>query len=301
MTQAPVAGHFVQVQPGVRLHYACCGDPSRPLLLLLHGFPEYWGAWQELMPEFADAFYVVAPDLRGYNLSDKPDGVKAYRAPALVADVVGLIEALGRRSATVVAHDWGGAVAWALAIAHPQRVDRLVILNAPHPVPFARLLANDPAQQAASSYMNWLRRPDSAQRLAADHCARLFTMLQAGEGGTWLDGPTRERYLQAWQQPGALEAAVNWYKASPLYPPQGDDPGAARVDLKPADFMVRVPTLVLWGERDQALLPSLLDGLDALVPELRIVRLPQASHWLVHEAPAAVAREIRTFIEHHGA
>jgi pimeloyl-ACP methyl ester carboxylesterase len=291
-----VAGQFAEVAPGLRLHYASCGDRSRPLMLLLHGFPEFWGAWREIMPSFADRFHVVAPDLRGYNLSDKPEDVDAYRPSVLVADVVGLIQALGHERCVLVAHDWGGAIAWSVAITHPELIERLVILNAPHPVPFARDLAGDPAQQKASSYMNRLRAQGSEVRLAENDLVRLDGFFLNFGGQNWFDAETRSAYHAAWSQAGALRAGVNWYRASPLYPPIGEDRGAGKLQLDPAIFVVRVPTLVIWGEGDTALLPGLLDGLETVVPELRIVRIPDASHWLIHEQPERVVSEIRSFI-----
>jgi pimeloyl-ACP methyl ester carboxylesterase len=295
---APIrTGRMVEVQPGVSLHCAETGREGAPLLLFVHGFPEFWYAWKDVLPAFADRWHAVAPDLRGFNRSSKPADVRAYRAPALVADLDGLIRGLGHQQAVVVAHDWGGACAWALAVARPERVSKLVILNAPHPVPFARLLAHDPAQQAASAYMNWLRRPGVEEALARDDFA-LFERFLAGVGeAPWFDGPTRAAYHEAWAQPGAITGGLNYYRASPLYPPIGDDPGAGRLNLEPADFTVRVPTLVIWGERDQALLPSLLDDLDTVVPDLRIERLPDCSHWLAHEAPDRVSALIRGFID----
>ncbi|MCD6673081.1 MAG: alpha/beta hydrolase [Burkholderiaceae bacterium] len=281
----------------LRLHYASCGNERGPLLLMLHGFPEGWFAWRELMPAFAARFHVVAPDLRGYGRSDKPEDVDAYRVSELVADVNALIDALGRERCALVGHDWGGAIAWAFAIAHPQRVERLVILNAPHPVPFAQALAHDARQQAASAYMNWLRRPGSETVLARDDFARLDAMLESMGGAPWLDAAQRAEYHEAWRTPGALAAAVNYYRASPLHPPgEGEAADAART-LDASRFVVHVPTLVIWGERDLALLPSLLDGLDRVVPRLRLVRLPEATHWLVHEAPQRVAAEIAAFVD----
>lgn len=282
----------------LRLHYASCGDDRRPLLLLLHGFPEGWFGWRCLMPAFAARFHVVAPDLRGYGRSDKPEGVDAYRASEIVADLDALVAALGHDRCVLVGHDWGGALAWALAIAHPERVERLVILNAPHPVPFARALAHDPAQQAASAYMNWLRRPGSEDVLAREGFARLEAMLTSMGDAQWFDARTRAEYHEAWSRPGALRAAVDYYRASPLHPPRADDAKASPViALDESRFVVRVPTLVLWGERDTALLPVLLDGLERLVPQLRIVRLPDASHWLVHEQPERVAGEVAAFVD----
>jgi pimeloyl-ACP methyl ester carboxylesterase len=293
-------GRFVEVQPGVRLHCAEVGTPGAPLMLFLHGFPEFWYAWKDVLPAFADRWHAVAPDLRGFNLSDKPGDVKAYRADRLVADFDGLIRALGHERAVVVAHDWGGAAAWAFAIAKPERVSKLVILNAPHPVPFARLLAHDPAQQAASAYMNWLRKPGSEDALAKDDFALFDRFFVGVSPAPWFDAATRAAYHAAWGQPGAVTGGVNYYRASPLYPPIGDDPGAGRLNLDPKDFAVRVPTLVIWGDRDQALLPALLDGLETMVPALTVQRLPDCSHWLAHEAPERVAALIRGFVGEPG-
>jgi pimeloyl-ACP methyl ester carboxylesterase len=289
-------GRRVEVQPGVRLHCAEGGVPGRPLLLFVHGFPEFWYAWKDLLPAFADRWHAVAPDLRGFNLSDKPTDPKAYRPATLVADLEGLIRALGHERAVVVAHDWGGALAWSLAIAMPHRVASLVILNAPHPVPFARDLATDPAQQRASAYMNFLRAPGAESALAKDDFAAMDRFFVDVSAAPWYDAPTRAAYHEAWRRPGALSGGLAYYRASPLYPPTADDPGAKRLQLDPDDYRVRVPTRVIWGERDHALLPSLLEGLDALVPDLDLVRLPECSHWLVHEEPERVAGLIRGFI-----
>ena len=292
-----VEGGFAEVQPGVRLHYARCGDASKPLMLMLHGFPEFWGAWRQVMPAFADAFHVVAPDLRGYNLSDKPAAVADYRPSKLIADVAGLVRALGHERCVLVAHDWGGAIAWSVAIAHPEIVERLVILNAPHPVPFAKALASDPAQIAASQYMNWLRRPGSEALLAEDGFRRLEGFFLKLGGQAWFDETARKAYHAAWSQPGALTGGVNWYRASPLHPATEGEQGAGKLSLDPQAFVVRMPTLVIWGDGDTALLPVLLDGLDRLVPDLRVVRLPDATHWLVHEQPQRVAALIESFLQ----
>jgi pimeloyl-ACP methyl ester carboxylesterase len=289
-------GRFVDVQPGVRLHCAEAGTQGAPLMVLVHGFPEFWYAWKDVMPLLADGRHVVAPDLRGYNLSSKPPEVRDYRAPALVADLAGLIRGLGHERAVVVAHDWGGAAAWSFAIAHPELVEKLVILNAPHPIPFARGLKSDPAQQQASAYMNWLRRPGSENALAADGFALMERFFLGLSPAPWFDASTRAAYHAAWSQPGALLGGVNYYRASPLYPPVGDDPGAAKLSLDPKDFTVRVPTLVLWGEKDVALLPTLLDGLDEVVPDLRVERLSGCSHWVSHEAPDLVAARTLAFV-----
>ena len=289
-------GRYATLASGVRLHYAHCGEPDRPLLLLLHGFPECWLAWRELMPLLADQFYVVAPDLRGYNLSDRPAQVERYRMPELVSDVSALLEHLGARQCHVVGHDWGGALAWAFAIAKPRQVSRLAILNAPHPWLFAQALARDAAQQQASAYMNWLRKPGAESVLAQDGFARLRGILCGHGDSSWLTPELLAHYQKAWSQGGALTGMLNWYRATPLHPPGSDGSRTDALNLRPQDFMVRVPTLVLWGTADVALLPMLLDGLSDFVPELLVHRLDGLSHWLVHENPQLIARYLRVFL-----
>ncbi len=300
----PFEHHHAEVS-GLRLHYAAAGPAGAPLILFVHGFPEFWYAWKDQLAEFSRDHRAVAPDLRGYNLSDKPPSVRDYRAKHLVEDLRQLIGVLGRRKAVVVAHDWGGAVAWSLAAQHPEVVEKLVIINSPHAVPFAKALAGDPAQQAASQYMRMLRDAGAEALLSADGYAGLKALFDRFGGG-WKGLPEgdRARYLEAWSRPGALTGALNYYRASPLYPPGpegGDDRGAAGLAIDPAPFVVRVPTLVIWGEEDAALLPCLLDGLDQVVAELRLERVPDAGHWIVHEQPDTVNRLVRDFLAAPGA
>ncbi len=262
-------------------------------MLFLHGFPEYSGAWRHMLEHFgARGWRAVAPDLRGYNLSDKPAGVEAYRAKHLVADISALAAHFTQRKFVLVGHDWGGAAAWGFAIAHPERLSHLVIVNSPHPWTFWRELTTNPAQQAASRYMLELRSPEAERRFSENGFERLFEAFSRFGSNVQFD---RTACLEAWSQPGALTGSLNYYRASPLYPPTPDDPGPLRLRLDPEDFVVRVPTLVLWGEQDRALLPGCLDGLERCVPDLRVVRVPEASHWIVHEKPERVASEIERF------
>jgi pimeloyl-ACP methyl ester carboxylesterase len=290
----PAIRHDYANVNGVRLHYAHAGEG--PLILFLHGFPEFWFCWKKQLEDFGRDHLAVAPDLRGFNLSDRPADVKQYKARILIEDIRALAEHLGHAKFVLVAHDWGGAVAWAYAVAHAQTLHRLVIVNSPHPVTFARELAHNKAQQQASRYMNLLRSDKAERVLSENNYARLVKMTLEDWGRGTVDPVERAAYVEAWSQPGALTGSLNYYRASPLYPPLGDDPGAKAVQLDPADFMVRVPTLVVWGMRDQALLPGNLDGLQACVPDLRIERLAQASHWVMHEEPARLNRLIREFI-----
>jgi pimeloyl-ACP methyl ester carboxylesterase len=283
---------------GMKLHVAGCGDPEKPLLLLLHGFPEYWAAWSDVMPLLAHDFHVLAPDLRGFNLSAKPDAIKDYRAAAVAADVLALLDHYGHDKALVAAHDWGGAIAWKLAISDSERIAALAICNAPHPYLFAMALMGNEAQQKASAYMNWLRKPGAEDLLLADNCglAEKFFLGVAAQGGRlpiWWTPTRRAAYKAAWLQPGAMRAGTNYYRAAPWYP------GQPQMVLDPQDFIAKCPSLVIWGEDDQALLPLLLDGLDSLVPELRIERLSRASHWLLHEHPVLIAQMLRDFFMEH--
>jgi len=285
--------HYAGVN-GIRLHYVSHG--RGPLMLFIHGFPEFWYAWRDQLIEFGRDHRAVAPDLRGYNLSDKPEGVEAYRARHPIEDLRQLIERLGG-PAIVVAHDWGGALAWTLAVQHPRLVERLVIVNAPHPVPFARALRSDPEQIAASQYMRLLRDPKAERVLAQDNFRRLAAMLrQFAPDSGWPREEDLARYREAWAQPGALTGGLNYYRASPLYPRDPANGEAAVPELDAAHYTVRVSTLVIWGERDAALRPVLLDGLASVVPSLAIERIPEGSHWVIHERPEQVNRLIRAFI-----
>ncbi len=287
--------HRTVALDGIELHCATSG--AGPLVLFLHGFPEYWEAWRGQLEHFgARGWLAAAPDQRGYNLSSKPADVAQYRMRHLVEDVRRRAATLTSEPFVLVGHDWGGGVAWAFANAHPSLLSRLVILNSPHPYTFWRELVSNPAQQEASAYMRLLRSRDAERVLSEDGYRRLWELAFGGGWGPGVLGPERTRYVEAWSRPGALTGALSWYRAAPLYPPSPGDPGAAAVTLRPEDFTIRVPTLVLWGERDRALLPGCLDGLSTCVPDLEVRRVPDASHWIVHEQPALVSGEIERFI-----
>jgi len=293
---------------GITLSCRAAGERGRPVLLFLHGFPEAAFVWDALLLHFAQpqhgGYRCVAPHLRGYEGSSAPREVAAYRPKHLVHDVLALIDAeCGPQGAlaALVAHDWGGAVAWNLANQQPQRLAKLAILNSPHPGAFVRELQRNPAQQAASAYMNFLVRPDAAAKLSANGFAKLLGFLRgtAVPGGpavpaTWLTPALEARYREVWSQ--GLEGPLNYYRASPLRPAHGDDPGASAVTLPEAACRIEVPTLVLWGQQDAALLPALTEGLADWIAHLRLVPLPEASHWLVHEQPERVVQELAAFL-----
>lgn len=282
---------------GVRLHYVSTG--TGPLILFLHGFPEFWYEWRNQLAEFGKDHLAVAPDMRGYNLSDKPEALDQYLMPVLVEDVRALADRLAHgRKFVLVAHDWGGAVAWAFASAHPEMLEKLVIINAPHWGVFGKLLASDPAQRKASSYMLMLRGEQAEQTLSQDNYSFLVRNV-LGEGlqkGTYTEDD-KAAYIKAWSQPGALTGALNYYRANTVgLPPPDGTPVGGNFAIDPAKLAVNVPTLVIWGEKDPALLVQNLDGLDQFVPRLDIKRIPDGSHWVVHEKSAEVNALIRAFV-----
>ncbi|WP_418316738.1 alpha/beta fold hydrolase [Piscinibacter sakaiensis] len=285
----------VELPHGIRIACRAAGDADAPLLVLLHGFPEAAFVWDEVITRLADRFRCVAPNLRGYAPSSVPSEVESYRPAHLVGDIAALVERLGG-DAVLVAHDWGGAVAWNLAARQPAGLRRLVIINAPHPATFLRELRDNPQQQAASAYMNFLVRPDAGRLLAENDFERLWRFFEAlGEspGCDWLDEPTRARYRALWQQ--GLDGPLNYYRATPLRPPTASDSAVNRIEFADRDVTVTLPTLVIWGEADRALPPSLLDGLERWVPSLHIERIAHASHWVIHEQPDRIAELIGNF------
>ena len=283
---------------GITLTCRSSGERGRPVLLFLHGFPEAAFVWDGLLAHFSQpqhgGYRCVAPNLRGYAGSSAPADVAAYRPKHLVQDILALIdiETGGPEGqlAALVAHDWGGALAWNLAARHPARLARLAIVNAPHPGTFVRELQHSPEQQRASAYMNFLCRPDAARLLAEDDFRRLwpfFTNMGAADGPhAWLTAAVKDQYRAVWRQ--GLDGGLNYYRASPLRPATADDPGAQAVTLPREMLEVRVPTHVLWAMDDSALPPGLLDGLDGYVPRLQLTRVPGATHWIVHEQPERV-------------
>ena len=294
-----IESYTISLGNGIDLSCRAAGRRGDPVLVFLHGFPEAAFVWDELLEHFSDRYRCVAPNLRGYERSSAPEDVEAYRAKHLIADISSLIDALGGELAALVAHDWGGALAWGLAAQRPEAIRRLVIVNSPHPATFLRELRHNPAQQAASAYMNFLCRPDAEKLLSENDFARLwpfFTNMGATdprrEGGGWLTEEMRDRYRAVWAT--SLRGGCNYYRASPLRPPLGPDDPVMKIEFAAAAVTAHVPTLVIWAEDDTALPVALLDALEAYVPNLRVVRVPGATHWIVHERPAFVAAQIES-------
>lgn len=291
-----IAHDFADVN-GVRLHYAHSGEGR--LVLFLHGFPEFWYAWRNQLVEFGRDSFAVAPDMRGYNLSSKPENVEDYNMVHLVGDIIALIGKLGAKSCCLIGHDWGGVVAWVVAIARPEIIEKLVIINAPHPAIFQRELHENPAQAQASQYMLLFRSAEAEQALSADNCAVLqHIVLEEGIREGHLNEADRRAYLDAWTQSGALTGGLNYYRASKIGPvPAGRKEPIHGLEGQ-TSLQVNVPTMVIWGENDTALLTGNLDGLDQYVPNLFVKRVPDATHWIVHEKSDLVNSLIRDFISH---
>jgi pimeloyl-ACP methyl ester carboxylesterase len=283
---------------GITLSCRAAGPLDGPRVVLLHGFPEGAFIWDEVMQLVGGRVRCTAPNLRGYERSSAPAEISAYRAKHLVADVAALIaEVSGSQGAPIdllVAHDWGGAVAWNLAAQRPDLLRRLLIINSPHPATFLRELRDNPAQRAASAYMNFLCRDDAAALLAANDYERLWPFFTRMGGAVWLSNTLREQYRALWRQ--GLDGALNYYRASPLRPPTGGSDAIHTLVLPPQAVTIHVPTTVLWGERDVALPIALLDGLEAFVPALEVRRVSDATHWLIHEQPQVVARTITELV-----
>lgn len=281
----------------LKLHYAASGPEDAPLVLFLHGYPEFWYAWHHQLEGLADAWHCVAPDLPGYNLSSKPPEVARYRTKRLVDDVADFAgQFIRKQRFTLVAHDWGGALAWAFAIRYPQMLDRLVILNAVHPGAFQREIARNPEQAAASQYIHDIRAEGSEARFAANDYALLWRSLEKTAAAGHLTPADRAAFIEAWSKPGALTGMFNWYRAMRLEPPK---PGAAAATAEIYDdaaLSVRVPTRVLWGLQDEALLPGCVEGLERWVPDLEVRTVPDAGHWIVYEKPALVTESLRHWL-----
>lgn len=288
----------VSLATGVELDVVTAGDPANPPIILLHGFPESHRTWRHQIPALAADHFVIAPDQRGYARSSKPEGVENYTPDKLVADIIALADHFDVDGFTLVGHDWGGAIAWMAALNRPDRVRRLIIANAPHPFIFQNTLFDDPAQREASQYIRAFRNPDLEKHIDTIGLSAFFD-------GSFMKHTDFEKvrdekptYLDQWGQPGAMTAMLNWYRASAVQVPEiGED--APRPAFLDAPFPpIKVPTLVIWGVRDQALLPCQLDGLDALVDDLTITRV-DAGHFVPWEAPDAVTKAMRDWLALH--
>ena len=287
---------------GITLSCRSAGSIGRPVLVFLHGFPEAAFVWDALLLHFAKpengGYRCIAPNLRGFEQSSAPTDVSAYRPKHLVHDIAELIQSEGTPVEALIAHDWGGALAWNLAASQPELIKKLVIINSPHPGTFLRELQQSADQQAASRYMNFLIRLDAEKLLAEDDFRRLFEFFTPfGDDQNqrivpgWLTPEVKAQYRDVWQR--GLTGPLNYYRASPLRP----GPEIANLVIPRELLVVNLPTLVLWGMGDIALPPGLLDGLEDFVPQMQLKRINGATHWIIHEQPELVAQHVQRFLK----
>ena len=282
----------IPLPTGVTLDVATAGDPAHPPILLLHGFPESHRAWRHVIPQLSADHFVIAPDQRGFARSSKPANLSDYTPDKMVADLLALADHFGLTTFTLVGHDWGGAIAWMAALQNPKRITRLVIVNAPHPFVFQRTLFDDMAQRAASQYIRAFRNPDIEKHIASIGLSAFFDGSFAPHTDLAKMAEEKPIYLDQWGQPGALTAMLNWYRASPILVPAMDETPERPAFLDAPFPPIQQPTLVVWGLKDAALLPSQLEGLAALVPDLTLVKV-DAGHFVPWENPDAIVAAIR--------
>jgi pimeloyl-ACP methyl ester carboxylesterase len=281
---------------GVELDVTIGGPEGAPAIIFLHGFPESARTWRFQLDDLAKDFRVVAPDQRGYARSSKPEGVENYTPDKPVADLFALADALGLDRFTLVGHDWGGAIAWGAAIGNPTRIERLVILNAPHPFVFQKSLFDDMTQREGSQYIRAFRTPGMENFLAADLGAFFDRIFGPSGIGSAAAPAERASYLDEWSQPGAILSMLNWYRAAQIIVPAMDETPERPAYLAAPFPVVQMPTLVIWGMADKALTQVQLDGLDTLVADLKVVKIPEAGHFVTWEQPQAVIEAIRSFL-----
>jgi len=270
----------------VKLHAVEAGPEDGPLAVLLHGFPEFWYGWRrQIAPLAAAGYRVLVPDQRGYHLSEKPRGVAAYGLDRLAGDVLGLLDDAGRERALLVGHDWGGAVAWWTAIRHPERIEKLAVLNMPHPRVMERFVRRDPAQRKRSSYIFLFQLPWLPERRmrAGNFASPTAALAKTSRPGTFSEDELA-RYRAAWSQPGAVHAMIQWYRAALRARPE-----------RPESTRVRVPTLLVWGTRDRFLGREMAEPSIARCDQGRLVLVDEAGHWVQHEEPERVTRLLLDF------
>jgi pimeloyl-ACP methyl ester carboxylesterase len=287
----------ISLSTGVTLKVAQGGPAGAEAIIFLHGFPESHRTWRHVAPALAEKYRVIAPDQRGFGASDKPVGVDKYRSQETIADIFALADAYKIDRFTLVGHDWGGAISWGAALAQPQRLNRLVIINAPHPHIFQRTVIEDTEQRRASQYIRAFRSDVMEATIDAMGIDAFFDK-SFGAHVDLAAIPAEERlaYIDDWKQEGALTAMLNWYRASALVVPAMDEPEPKPAWTRDPFPTVEVPTLVIWGMKDKALLPVQLQGLDVFVRDLTLARVEEAGHFVPWERPEPVIAAIRTFM-----
>ncbi len=280
---------YLQVN-GIRMHVVSAGDPQDRLLILLHGFPEFWYGWHNQIKDFVErGYYVVMPDQRGYNLTEKPKGIGQYQLNTLATDIAELIRALGREKAMIAGHDWGGVVCWRFAAIYPQMVEKIAILNVPHPGVMRRYLLNHRSQLKKSSYIFFFQLPFIPERKLAerDHLMLRKGLLAGVKKGVFSDEDLA-KYHEAWRQPGAVKGMLNWYRA--MVQRRGDK--SIRVPSR-----ISVPMCLIWGCGDRYLEKEMIELSKERCDNAELHWLEDATHWLHHEEPETVNKLMLEFFE----
>jgi pimeloyl-ACP methyl ester carboxylesterase len=266
---------------GIKLHTIIIG--SGEPLILLHGFPDFWYGWKNVILGLKDKFKLIVPDTRGINLSDKPDGSENYKLEILVEDIKGLSEELKLDKFNLVGHDWGGMISWALAEKYPEILKKLIILNAPHPKIYRKLITKDNDQKKASGYIFRFLKEGENFLLENDYQALKLAVFGTAKKSNAFSAFDKEKYMEAWSQPGALAAGVNYYRANRRY--------------EEWTGIINVPTLVIFGMKDIFVLPKVLDGLQDYIKDIKIVKSNESSHWVMHDDPKLVNSSIIDFVK----
>ncbi|XP_028404607.1 epoxide hydrolase 4-like [Dendronephthya gigantea] len=280
--------HYITTKSGHKFHYVAKGNPGKPLMLCLHGFPEFWFSWRFQLKEFCDDYRVVALDLRGYGDSYQPKGISNYAQHLLVQDVEEVIEALGYSSCVLLGHDWGGVIAWNFVQRYSEIVDKLVIMNSPHPIIFLKYLRSNWSQFFRSWYIFLNVLPYLPEVLYSYNDCVFMDDIFVGEA--WTD-EIKDAFKYSFSKPGASTAGVNYYRCSLLY---GDEPQPWKRKLEKT---ISMPTLVVWGDKDKALDISLLNDLDHYVKNLTVRIVEGATHWVQQDKPDVVNRHVREFLK----
>lgn len=266
---------------GIKLHTIIAG--SGEPLILLHGFPDFWYGWKNVISGLKDEFKLIVPDMRGYNLSEKPEGIENYTLDILIEDIKGLSEKLGFNEFNLVGHDWGGMVSWALAEKYPEILKKLIVLNAPHPKIFRKLITKDNDQKKASGYIGRFIKEGENFLFENNFQALQLSVFGTAKNKKAFSEFDKEKYIEAWSQPGALTGGVNYYRANRRY--------------EEWSGIINVPTLVIFGMKDMFVLPKVLEGLEDFIKDLKIVRIENASHWVMHDDPELVNSSIQSFLK----
>ena len=288
-----MANQFIEINNN-KYFVRTWGNPKKPKILLLHGFPEYSGSWKPLAKSLQNSYYLIAPDQRGFGLSWSPKKQEYYKISSIIKDLKSLINHFDE-DMIVLGHDWGAATAYALAFATPSIIKKLIILNGVHPIIFQRAILSGGKQTKASQYINYLRQDKIEDELKKDNFKKLIQLFSANMDTTWLQGKTKDEYIKEWSRQDKLKTMLNWYRASPIVIPN-NRLSKYNAHMKDEELQVNCPHLLIWGKKDSALLQESYRGLENYCNDLEIVTLDDADHWLHHQKPEEISQIIKSWL-----